>query len=777
MSAPTSGRRSGPARAAALLTLLLLGCPPASDAVQGAGEVVREELSAVCRRAVEGENPYFGRATLQRIREALEQADEAPLELRIRLRGWLASALIRQNRIVEAVEYLEEAEELLSASAAELSPQTEKDLHQTVLRVHALARLLLAEDRNCIAGHAPGSCILPLADEAVHRQPEQARLAGDLYLRLLALDPEVRLAVQARWLLNLTRMLSGDYPDGIPEPLRLPPGALESPVDFPRFRNIAPRLGVDSLDLSGGAVTEDFDGDGLLDLVSSTWDPCAPMKAFRNDGEGGFVDVTAAWGLDVQLGAFNLVPGDFDGDGRVDLMALRGGWMGEYGKVRNSLLRNDLDREAGRFVDVTTRAGLAYPAYPTQTAAWGDYDGDGDLDLYVGNESPDATVTPQSFSSEGGDAYPSQLFRNDGDGTFTDVARGAGVTNRRFAKGVAWGDYDDDGDPDLYVSNIGPNRLYRNRGDGTFEDVAPALGVDEPVDQSFAAWFFDHDNDGDLDLWVNRYGAPIHVVSGSYLGLATSGGHPALFRNDGGRFVEVSEEVGLDRPVLPMGSNYGDLDNDGYPDVYLGTGVPDPDALMPNVMYRNDRGRRFDDVTFAGGFGHLQKGHGIAFGDLDNDGDQDLFEQMGGAFPYDAFGNVLYENPTSDDHPERTWIVLRLRGTEANRFGVGGRIEVRVRRGEETRSVHALVGTGGSFGASSLQQEIGLGDAEVIERVVIRWPGSGTVQTFRDVEPNRYYLAVEGATELEPLEPPRLRLGGTVPSHHHPGEDARDPSP
>ena len=754
----------------------------AAKAADSSRDLVRAELRAVCERLTSGDNPFFGRAVPESIRMAIGEAVDAPPETRIRLHGWLASTLFRQDRVTEAIDELERARALLDLAAPNLAPTIELELRRTVLRVLARAHLQLAEDRNCVARHVETSCILPLADEAIHTLPEEARSAGDLYQELLELDPPASESIQARWLFNLSRMLSGDYPAGVPERFRLPADSLSSSETLPRFPNVAPELGIDAMDLSGGAVMEDFDGDGLLDLVSSTWDPCSPMTALRNDGRGGFVDVTVQWGLADQLGAFNLVPGDLDGDGAVDIFALRGGWLGEDGKIRNSLLRNDLRREAGRFVDVTVKAGIAYPAYPTQTAAWADYDGDGDLDLYVGNEAPESSVTPQTLPGTRRHAYPSQLFRNNGDGTFTDVAREAGVTNDRFAKGVAWGDYDDDGDSDLYVSNIGPNRLYRDDGPGedgvvTFTDVAPDLGVDEPAEQSFATWFFDWDNDGDLDLWVNRYGARIHEVSASYLGLSTAGGHPALFENDGGRFTEVSAAVGLDRPLLPMGANHGDLDNDGFPDVYLGTGVPDPDALMPNVMYRNDRGRRFVDVTFAGGFGHLQKGHGIAFGDLDNDGDQELFQQMGGAFPYDAFGNVLYENPG----PAKTWIVLRLEGRKANRFGVGARIEVQIREGDETRSVHTLVGTGGSFGASSLQQEIGLGDADSIERIVIRWPGSGTLQHFDGVAPNRYYRAVEGEPELLSLEAPAISLGSgddtTHPrSHREPEHAAHHPA-
>ena len=157
------------------------------------------------------------------------------------------------------------------------------------------------------------------------------------------------------------------------------------------------------------------------------------------------------------------------------------------------------------------------------------------------------------------------------------------MANDRFGKGVAWGDYDDDGRPDLYVSNLGqPNRLYHNQGDGTFVDVAAALGVTEPID-GFACWFWDYDNDGRLDLWVNPNHATLSEVIRDQLGRPTSGERPRLYRNVGGpeSFRDVTAEVGLDRVVLPMGSNFGDIDNDGFLDIYLATGRPSyslPDA-------------------------------------------------------------------------------------------------------------------------------------------------------------------------------------------------------
>ena len=204
-----------------------------------------------------------------------------------------------------------------------------------------------------------------------------------------------------------------------------------------------------------------------------------------------------------------------------------------------------------------------------------------------------------------------------------------------------------------------------------------------------------------------------------------------------------------------MGANYGDLDNDGWLDFYLGTGEPTLWVVVPNQMLRNVGGQTFTDVTFAGGFGHLQKGHGVAFGDLDNDGDQDLFHQLGGFYVGDAFSNALFENPGS----EAAWITLRLVGTEANRFGVGARIQVRVTGPRGERSIHLLAGSGGSFGGSSMQQEIGLGDAERIDEITLRWPGSGTVQHFTEVAPNHVSRAIEDQPHLELVDLPPLVLG------------------
>ena len=255
-------------------------------------------------------------------------------------------------------------------------------------------------------------------------------------------------------------MTVGEYPDGVPESFRIPPEIFASDAPFPRFENIAPELGLAAFNLFGAAVADDFDGDGWIDLFTSTAHTSEKARLYRNNRDGTFADVSDAANLEGINGGLNVVQADYDNDGDVDVLVLRGAWLRAAGRHPKSLLRND---GHGRFADVTFDAGLGERYYPTQTANWADYDNDGDLDLYVGNEEDGRDVT---------DA-PCQLFRNDGNGTFADVAEQAGVTTHAFAKGVTWGDYDGDRFPDLYVSvNGGPNRLYHNNGNGTFTDVA-----------------------------------------------------------------------------------------------------------------------------------------------------------------------------------------------------------------------------------------------------------------------------------------------------------------
>lgn len=607
----------------------------------------------------------------------------------------------------------------------------------------AVAYLRLAETENCCASAAPEACILPFAEPALHTVTRGSERAIRYLEELLASTPDDdRLHLGARWLLNLAHMTLGTFPDGVAEPYRLPSSALGSDRGFPRFENVAAAAGVDTFSLSGGAIADDFDGDGDLDLVVSSWDRRHGLRFWERRDDGSYRDRSEAAGFAGVLGGLNLLQADYDNDGDLDILVLRGAWLGDRGTLPNSLLQND---GSGRFRDVTYLVGLGDEHRPTQTAAWADFDLDGDLDLYVGNESSD------------GERFAGQLFRNDGD-RFVDVAATAGVENLRFAKAVSWGDIDGDRDPDLYVSNNGqPNRLYLNRGDGTFEDVAVERGVDGP-ETSFPAWFWDADDDGALDLFVSSYSTDIdhhclHLLDRPF-------GQPgmALYMGDGsGGFVNRAQEAGLVEPVMPMGSNFGDLDGDGHLDLYLGTGNVHYYSLMPNALFVADGRGGFDNVTMASGFGHLQKGHGVVFADLDGDGDLDVFEQMGGAYRGDGFRDALWENPGFGN----AWIGVRLEGTRSPRCAIGARIAVDYRSGNGTeRRAYRHVNSGGSFGANPLRQHVGLGADGVATAVEVFWPTTGETQRFAPVPTNAVILLTEGRDEVVVGAVDPVRLGG-----------------
>ncbi|MEM7356625.1 MAG: CRTAC1 family protein, partial [Acidobacteriota bacterium] len=642
------------------------------------------------------------------------------------------------------------------------------------LRVsRALAYLRQGEQENCITQHNIDRCLLPIRGEGVHTEQQGSRAAIAAYSELLEKNPD---DLGFRWLLNLAYMTVGEYPDKVPAKWRIPPQAFASDHDLGRFYDVAPQVGLDVFGLSGGSIMDDFDDDGLLDIVASGWGLTEQLRFFVNNGDGSFTERTEEAGLSGILGGLNIFQADYDNNGHLDILVLRGAWLQDSGRHPNSLLRNNGPDAKGQvtFTDVTERSGLL-TFHPTKVGAWADYDNDGWLDLFVGNES---TVSAR---------HPAELFRNNGpdangDVTFTDVAREAGVGLITYIKGAAWGDYDNDGLIDLYVANLsggGPNFLYRNQGRQAgggwkFADVTAQVGAEGPKN-SFPTWFWDYDNDGWLDIFVSGYRANIESLASEYLGLGTRDAElPALLRNRGPgadgsvTFSDETKAAGLDTILLTMGGNFGDLDNDGYLDFYAGTGDTEYRTLMPNRMFRNDGGQRFQDVTTSGGFGHLQKGHGIAFGDIDNDGDQDIYAVMGGAHSGDGFQNALFENP---GHGNR-WISLRLEGTTANRAAIGARIRIEVETAAGTqRSIYATVGSGGSFGASSLRQEIGLGDALAITSIEVTWPGDREAQRFAALPMDRFYRLKQGEPKPQRLDLPSFELprDAAVSHAHHGG--------
>ncbi|TCK74045.1 CRTAC1 family protein [Acidipila rosea] len=653
----------------------------------------------------------------------------------VRVRLELANEQLRSGLSQESVDTLEELRTLCAQRQVRLAPAMERQLHHEL----AMAYLRMGEQQNCLHMHGRHSCIFPIGAAGVHRLPRGAEGAVREFTALLNENPA---DYESQWLLNIAYMQLGRFPQGVPAAWLVPVSLFDSEYDIGSFPDVAMQAGVAVTGHAGGVLMEDFDGDGLLDLMISSSGPMDQLRFFHNNGDGTFAERTVQAGLLGEVGGLNMVQGDFNNDGHPDVVVLRGGWWGRFGDYPFSLLRNNGD---GTFSDVTAAAGLMSPA-PTQTAAWADFDNDGWLDLFVGHESaPD-------------DPHPSQLFHNNHDGTFTEVAAADGLAKLGFVKGVAWGDYNNDGRPDLYVAVLGaPNHLFRNDGPVNrkhpradrwkFTDVTDHAGVGAPND-SFATWFFDYDNDGWPDIFVAGYSTrSVEDVGAFETGRPFHAEVPRLYRNNhDGTFSDVTRQVHLDRAILTMGANFGDLDNDGWLDLYLGTGESSYEALLPNRMFRNDGGRAFQDVTTSGGFGHLQKGHAIAFGDIENNGNEDVFEEMGGALPGDTYQSVLYRNPGHGNH----WITLELEGVKSNRAAYGAEITVMLQTAHGLRHLYRTVGYGSSFGGNPLRQHIGIGTADRVDEVEVRWP-SGLVQHFHNINADRAYHLREGASALQML--------------------------
>ena len=558
------------------------------------------------------------------------------------------------------------------------------------------------------AYRSPGDrCIFPPRASFKYRDTADSQKAIQYLQKYLEQKPD---DLEVKWLLNMAYLTMGGYPASVPPKYLIPAAAFESKEEVGRFVDVAPLLGMNTFSMAGGIIVDDFENNGRLDVVTSSVGVCEPMHYFHNNGDGTFADQSVKSGLAGQLGGLNLIQADYNNDGCLDILVLRGGW--EFPQ-RMSLLKNNCD---GIFTDVTRASGLAATANATQAGAWADIDNDGLIDLLVGSESG-----------------PAQLFRNQGDGTFEDIAHAAGVDRTAFTKAVVAGDYDNDGYVDFYLSNYnGNNFLYHNNHDRTFTEVAGPAGVQDPW-ASFPAWFFDYDNDGWPDLFVSSYAGSSDEVMRSYLGLPANAEPLKLYRNlRNGTFKDVSN-------------------------IYLGSGASPYTAVVPSVLLRNKEGKSFADVTASAGTGELHKGHGVAFADIDRDGDEDILTVIGGATPGDSHAFRFFENPGNGND----WINLRLVGVKTNRAAIGARVTVTVENeGQGTRSICRTVSSGGSFGASPLEQHIGLGKSARISGVEVWWPTTNTRQTFLNIGKNQFIEIKEFAKDYTKLDRKSFRLGG-----------------
>lgn len=688
------------------------------------------------------QHPYESGEKLKLVEQELNLA-KSQNKLPINLYIEYGKTLLEAGRSQDAVNVFEDI--LTRMPENKVVNTTTKVLHEAL----ALSYLRIGEQVNCRDNHTVESCLFPIKGGGIHKNKTGSQKAIVIYTQILNAFPD---DLQSKWLLNVAYMTLDEYPSKVPAQFLIPPKVFEPEYPLPVFENISMYVGLDVNELAGGVITDDFNNDGFIDVLVSSWGLFGRLHYFENDGNGGYAEKTETSGLTGLTGGLNMIQADYNNDGYLDFYIIRSAWSGYQwmGQLPNSLVKNNGD---GTFTDVTLASGM-YAPHPTQSAVWFDFNADGWLDLFVGNET-----------HSNSELHPAQLFLNQKDGTFKDIALQLNLNITHYIKGVTAGDVNNDGREDLYISILdGPNKLFMNRG-GTsienwkFDEISTTAKVSEPL-ESFPTWIFDYNNDGWEDIFVSCYDRYLlkecsREVTADYLGMKSNSDFPRLYENNRNEsFSNSTQKVGLNRILATMGCNYGDVDNDGFLDFYLSTGAPDYRSITPNRLFRNNAGKTFQDATYAANVGHIQKGHGIGFADFDNDGDQDIYAVMGGSVTGDIFQNALFENPGNNHQ----WITLRLKGTTSNRSAIGARIKITVvEKNGATREMYNTLNSGGSFGSNSLQAEIGLGDCKEIKSISVNWPnGRFEYIDYGTVPTNGVYLIEEGKNSIQPLESKKI---------------------
>jgi hypothetical protein len=528
--------------------------------------------------------------------------------------------------------------------------------------------------------------------------------------------------IRARWMLRTLTLHAAQPESTIPTEFRLNVPAGDSSTF--RFRDVTKSSGAGRLALGRGAAWGDFDNDGREDILVGA--ERAPFCLLRNSGDGTFENVADSLGLHdpVGLGCYASQFIDYDNDGFQDVFLSSNGWGGGG---RLFLFHNE---GGARFTDVTANAGLGAPLNAFGSS-WADYDNDGRVDLAVAT----GIIEP-----EGGDRI--RLFHNEGNGKFREVGEQAGLSQRARWISLCWGDYDGDGRQDLLAASFdaGPF-LFRNLGDGRFEDVSVKAGIRTQT-QAYTPEFFDYDNDGNLDLFVSTYPAgDLKIQDMIAAKLSRSPAPPPqrqlLFRNNGdGTFRSISEEAGITGWYGGMSSQVGDLDNDGFDEIVIGTGNPALDWCEPKPLFRNNGKGQFADVAHSAGLIHFGMLHGAALADFDDSGNLSLFGSFGGFYWGTRETSRLYRNLGSGNSS----LEIRLIGTRSNRDAIGAKVSALA----GNRRVYKWVNGGNGFGvANSKIVHIGLGRDRNVDLLEVQWP-SGLRQFFRNIPAGQRIEIVEG---------------------------------
>jgi hypothetical protein len=553
-----------------------------------------------------------------------------------------------------------------------------------------------------------------------------------------------------------------------------------------------------------GITAVDYDNDGFYDLFIPDG---VESKLFRNRGDGTFKDVTERVGLGGLDGLSVGVFADYDNDGHKDFFVSRT-------FRHNQLFHNNGD---GTFTDVTEKSGIGQDSCTT-VASWGDYDNDGYLDLYVGRYLDPRKDIPTTFYARNGE--PNQLYHNNGDGTFTNVTNKAGVGDPGLCLGTVWGDYDDDGYLDLYVANdFGRNTLYHNNRNGTFTDVTAetnTLAYGAGMNASFA----DYDNDGKLDLYITNirsehaWFAEFPTVARYMLNSFGQGVWRSdmplyfeIFNQSGFEFVGVFQQMASGNTLLrnkgdgtfedatwparanPLGwfwgASFADFDNDGWQDIYAADGWVYNDKgteiemdFLNNVVSRQKEyktGIFFDPKHFGRTSWHgwernrlLRNNGDGTFLEIGRAAEADLIINSRGVAVADFWNRGVMDiavAASTDRHAllknevgqKRHWLQVELVGTESNRDAVGARVFIKV--GGKLQMREVVLGDG--YGSqNSLRLHFGLGGATSVDEMIVQWPRSSIVQTFRNVVGNRIIQVTEGRGELVEKHYEKLNTSG-----------------
>jgi hypothetical protein len=542
----------------------------------------------------------------------------------------------------------------------------------------------------------------------------------------------------------------------------------------------------------GGITAVDYDNDGLYDIFIPDG---VESKLFRNCGDGTFQDVTAQAGLAGLDGVSAAVFADYDNDGFKDLFVSRT-------FKPNQLFHNNGD---GTFTDVTESSGIGADCCTT-VAAWADYDNDGFLDLYVGRYLDPRKDIPTTFYARNGE--PNQLYHNNGDGTFTNVTERAKVGDKGLCLGAVWGDYNDDGYPDLYVVNdFGRKTLYRNNGDGTFKDVTIKSGT-LAYGAGMSASFVDYDNDGKFDFYVThirsehawfaeaptvkRYmlrcfsqgtwktDMPLYMEIMRQSGMGFVGvfqqmasGNTLLRNRGNGTFEDVTLQADANPHGWFWGAVFADFDNDGWQDLYAANGwvynKKDTEIeldFLYNVVTNQKTyktGLFFDPDYFGSSSWHgwernrhLRSNRDGTFSEVGNAIGNDLLVNSRGVAVADFWNRGVMDiaiAASNDRHAllknvtelDRNWLQVELVGTQSNRDAVGARLTLYADGAQQSREVVL----GDSYGSqSSLRQHFGLNHCPQADKIVVRWPASGITQIFENVRANQIIEITEGSSHL-----------------------------